>query len=235
MEAEVARHRNTMEIIESLRDDDLVNHAEYLAAKAEAEKAHANQVKAIEKGIADARAQQGMATLQATGQLFGNLADIAAEGGKNQFTEWKRMAQAQAGVSAALAITNALTAGPIMGPILATSIGGVAAIQIAKIEGMEYQGGRELGGAVTAGTYMVGERGPELVTMGGSGIVTPSHRLGGDNDANVTVVMNTQTGVAGTVQAELMQAMPLIERQILGAVEQAISRGGSMSRAVGRR
>jgi hypothetical protein len=42
--------------------------------------------------------------------------------------------------------------------------------------------GRHMGGSVQqGGTYLVGERGPELLTMGSqSGRVTPNHRMGGD-------------------------------------------------------
>lgn len=40
--------------------------------------------------------------------------------------------------------------------------------------------GRAMGGPVSGGsTYVVGERGPELVHMGGSGFVTPNHKLSG--------------------------------------------------------
>ncbi len=41
-------------------------------------------------------------------------------------------------------------------------------------------GTRARGGPVSAGgTYLVGEEGPEVVTMGGDGFVTPNHALGG--------------------------------------------------------
>ena len=41
-------------------------------------------------------------------------------------------------------------------------------------------GTRAVGGPVSAGgTYLVGERGPEIVTMGAGGYVTPNNRLGG--------------------------------------------------------
>jgi hypothetical protein len=47
-------------------------------------------------------------------------------------------------------------------------------------------GGRASGGAVSAGmTYTVGEKGPELLTMGGSGFITPNHRLGGAPTVNI--------------------------------------------------
>lgn len=43
-----------------------------------------------------------------------------------------------------------------------------------------FGGFRAMGGSVDAGkTYMVGESGPELLQMGGSGFVTPNHMLGG--------------------------------------------------------
>lgn len=48
--------------------------------------------------------------------------------------------------------------------------------------------GRASGGPVVAGrTYLVGEKGPELVTMGGNGNVTPNHQLGGDTNIYVTI------------------------------------------------
>jgi len=52
----------------------------------------------------------------------------------------------------------------------------------------QFTGGkRALGGPVNAGqTYMVGERGPELVTFGRSGTVTPNHELGGQG-INITI------------------------------------------------
>jgi hypothetical protein len=56
---------------------------------------------------------------------------------------------------------------------------------------------RAMGGPVARGaSYIVGERGPELVTMGGNGFVTPNNRLGGLG--GMTVIVN----VAGSVIAE---------------------------------
>lgn len=50
-------------------------------------------------------------------------------------------------------------------------------------------GRRASGGPVSAGrTYLVGEKGPELLTMGGDGYVTPNHKLsGGDTYVYVTI------------------------------------------------
>jgi hypothetical protein len=48
-----------------------------------------------------------------------------------------------------------------------------------------------MGGSVTGGnSYMVGENGPEVVTMGGSGVVTPSSVNGGESKSDVFVTVN---------------------------------------------
>lgn len=50
-----------------------------------------------------------------------------------------------------------------------------------------FGGGKAVGGDVSAGmTYLVGERGPELITMGGKGYVTPNDQLGKGGGSTVT-------------------------------------------------
>ena len=55
-------------------------------------------------------------------------------------------------------------------------------------DAMRFRGGRAMGGSVSAGgTYVVGERGPELLTVGaGGGHVSP---FGGGGTANITINM----------------------------------------------
>ena len=53
---------------------------------------------------------------------------------------------------------------------------------------MRFRGARAAGGPVApGGSYLVGERGPELFTPGSSGNITPNHAMGG---ANITVNVN---------------------------------------------
>jgi len=62
------------------------------------------------------------------------------------------------------------------------------------VPGVGMTGYRALGGPVAkGGSYIVGERGPELLTMGGNGFVTPNNKLGGLGGINVVV------NVAGSV------------------------------------
>jgi len=70
--------------------------------------------------------------------------------------------------------------------------------QVAQIRSQTYQG-RALGGQVRAGeSYVVGERGPEVLTMGSSGSITPNESLRGgqtggtsNNTTNVTFQIST--------------------------------------------
>jgi len=70
--------------------------------------------------------------------------------------------------------------------------------------------GRAMGGPVSAGgTYLVGEQGPELLTLGSSGgFVTPNHALGG-NTINITVTSADPNEVVRALQAYNRQSGPV--------------------------
>lgn len=162
--------------------------------------------------------------LSTTANLFGNLAEIAAAGGEESFTMYKRMAQAQAGVSAGLAILNALaapTGNPILNGAMAVSIGVLAGVQIAQIEQQTYSGARAMGGSVAGGnSYLVGEMGPEIITMGAQGgFVTPNHKLGGGE--SVTIVNQIGNGVRGNVRAEVAAMGPQITAMVMQGMKGA--------------
>lgn len=76
----------------------------------------------------------------------------------------------------------------------ATVANGLAQVQ--QIRSQNYQG-RALGGQVRSGeSYVVGERGPEVLTMGSSGRIIPNEKLKGDQQAinktaNITFQINT--------------------------------------------
>ena len=182
------------------------------------------------------RAMQNMQRLQAMEGFFGNLAYIAQQGGKESFEAYKALAMAEAGIAGALATIKALSAAPPpFNFMLAGAVGAATLTQMAVISGQTYQA-RENGGQVHAGgQYLVGERGPELLQLGGQGgSITPTSRISGDG-VSVTNVFQVTTGVEKTVQAEFMSMMPMINEMTKQSIQQAISGGGSMSRAVGRR
>ena len=242
VQREKEQHERNLVVLEQYWKRRMKNTAEY-QRQAEAEKQRHEDAKSrIERDSANQNltliTSSQETALSATGQLFGNMAAIMAEGGKDSFDEYKAFASAQAGVSAALAIIGALAVQPApLGIALAGTIGGLAAFQIAKIQGMEYQG-RAMGGQVLSGqSYVVGERGPEVLTMGGNGSITPNHQLGNGpaTPMNVTQVFQIATGVAGTVQAEIRKQLPAIRQMAVQGVQAAIASGGNMSRSVGAR
>lgn len=181
---------------------------EIRALELQAEAAHQKQITEIRRSEEATRAQTMQTTLSAFGDMFGNLADIAKEGGKDTFKQYKLLASAQAAISAALAVTNVLANPLIPYPLnvgLAASVGALAAVQIAKIQGQQYSagGGRLYGGPVQAGgMYPVTEDGrPEILQQGNKQYLLPGNsggqvisnrdmQEGGGNGLNVYVTSN---------------------------------------------
>lgn len=88
--------------------------------------------------------------------------------------------------------------------------------------------------------FIVGEEGPELFMPRSAGSIIPHSQSmammgGGSGSVVVNQTFNISTGVQQTVRAEIAQMMPQIEKQTTGAVTKAISRGGTMAKAVGVR
>lgn len=92
--------------------------------------------------------------------------------------------------------------------------------------------GRATGGPITTGqSYLVGEKGPEIITAGANARVIPNHQIGG----GTTVVqnINISTGVSQTVRAEITQMLPQIQDAAKAAVVDARRRGGNFAGAFG--
>jgi hypothetical protein len=129
-------------------------------------------------------------------------------------------AAAPAAMMAALAITTPVAAG----------ISALSAMAV----GARAQGGQVRGGE----SYLVGERGPELLTMGTSGRIASNDSLknavGGNSGADVVVnqTINVTTGIQSTVRAEIIQLMPQIAQAAKGAVADGRLRGGNFSKVM---
>lgn len=79
-------------------------------------------------------------------------------------------------------------------------------------------GFRAAGGPVSRGrSYVVGERGPELVTMGGSGYVTPNHALGGGGGAGGGMTVNFTGNTSDALATVIMQMIRTGKIQIQAA------------------
>jgi hypothetical protein len=118
---------------------------------------------------------------------------------------------------------------------LAAAVGGMDFGGIGSAIAGMFGGARASGGPVSAGkTYLVGEQGPELVTMGSSGYVTPNHALGGGG-GGVSIVVNNNAGpdtranaVATTDATGNTQIMVMVEK-IEGMMGRRIGQGGGLA------
>lgn len=223
-------------IINAANAEDLDNQSKYDALRVANAQKLSDDLVAIEKSTADQNSKILTAgqesALNSSGQLFGNLASIAQAGGEDQFQAYKNLASAQAAIAASLAVIKALAeGGPILGPILATSIGAVAAVQIAQIQGQEYTSSRASGGQAK-GRVLVGENGPEVLNLGSqTGYVSPTTSIDKSNSGNTTV-FSISAGVQGTVRSEILSLMPLIMQASVNAAAQSARNGGTMAKAV---
>ena len=193
------------------------------------EQQYADERVAIAKEEADRKRQIELDRLSTMSQLFGNLATLMQAENRKLFEIGKAAAIAQAIVNTATAITNALAVPPYpLGLALASTAGIAGAVQIATIQNQKFSGARAMGGDVQAGnSYLVGERGAEIITMGGNGHVTPNHKLGGDT--KVTIV-NQTTGKIDKVEERRMPDGELILTVIEAVAQQTLDPNSKISR-----
>ena len=87
-----------------------------------------------------------------------------------------------------------------------------------------FGGGKAGGGMVTGGkSYMVGERGPEIVTMGGNGYITPNHKMGGGDVYNIDARGADKEGLRNLENA-ILALNGSIENRAIAAVRNASTR-----------
>ena len=79
--------------------------------------------------------------------------------------------------------------------------------------------------------YMVGEKGVEMFVPRTAGNIIPNSQMGGSVVINQS--LNFSTGVVPTVRAEVMNLMPQIKKETVGAVAEARTRGGAFARTFG--
>ena len=217
--------------------------ATYRTAEEEAI-AESNQKKLdSDKAYAEAKIKIQQEVLAGVSGVIGQLADAAKEGSseaKALFAIEKAIAIATTVMNAEVAAVAAMAAMPgPPGVLMGNVIRGIGYASAGIIAGTAIAGGRALGGQVRGGeSYLVGERGPELLTMGTSGRIATNENLknavGGNSGSGVTVnqTINVTTGIQSTVRAEIVQLMPQIAQAAKGAVADGRQRGGNFSRAM---
>lgn len=88
---------------------------------------------------------------------------------------------------------------------LAGTVAATMGSLIASIQSTDYTPGRAQGGQFGAGTYMVGEKGPELVRFGGSGRIASNSDTNKllSQSPNITIVNNTSAKIGNVEQQEM--------------------------------
>jgi SLT domain-containing protein len=94
-------------------------------------------------------------------------------------------------------------------------------LQPGAVSGARATGGRVYGGQ----SYLVGERGPEILTPDSAATITPRVSNGGGGKTEVTQNINFTTDVKNTVRAEVLNAAPHIVQQALSAMSEHLRRG----------
>ena len=256
-QAEFTRYADQLDMIdsfnismgekESLREESFRQHQErMIAIGSEGNAQTLNQ----QEQYSSARKNLDAAMLSSASSVASGLASVIADSQGKQSKAYQAAFLVQQGFAVATSIINTQMAaaaalapppiglGPVAGLPYAGVIEGLGAANVAIIAAQTVAGlagARAMGGSVTGGnSYMVGENGPEVVTMGGSGVVTPSSVNNNGGATNVTQVF--QLGGGGSdAQRQILAAAPFIKAQAKQAVLEAINSGGAMSRAVGRR
>ena len=225
---------------------------EYLIADAELQKTYdqaeidANKEKndkkiADDRAYADAKNALDQMVLSSASGVVGQLAGLAEEGSGAQ----KALFLVQKGIAIATTIMNAhvgaiaavapppIGLGPVLGVPYSNLILGMGYASAGIIAGTALAGGRALGGQVRGGeSYLVGERGPELLTMGTSGRIATNENLknavGGDNN-NTSNVVNVNFSVQANDTAGFDRLLQSRRGQIVGMINQAVNNRGRAS------
>ena len=211
-EAYATNHMSETEFYTRSTQNDLQYNAEKLQIQSDA-MAEQNALKNEEFNAASNLAGNILELARATGHENNDIAKVA-------FVAQKAIAIAQAILmteQAALATQASYAMMAVMNPLAAPALLaagtahamvmrglGYASVAImAATAGVELAGARAMGGNVQGGkSYLVGERGAEVITMGGNGHVTPNHKLGG-GDSKITIV-NQTTGRIDNVEEKTM-------------------------------
>jgi len=230
------------------RDAGLISLQEFTTAKAQIELDAANKSVALvqteEEQKKAIREQLQSQVIGQAGQLAGQLAGMAKAAYGEESAAYKAAFLVQQGIAIASAIMSTQVAaaaalapppiglGPIAGVGLAGSIQAMGAVNVGIIAGQTVAGlARANGGQVRGGeSYLVGERGPELLTMGTSGRIATNENLkravnsdeGSSKTQNVNVNFNIMANDTKGFDALLNSR----RGQIVSMVNRAVNNSG---------
>ena len=226
------------------RDAGLISLQEFTTAKAQIELDAANKSVAIVKTEGEQkkaiREQLQSHVIGQAGALAGQLAGLAKAAYGEESAAYKAAFLVQQGLAIASAIMSTQVAaaaalapppiglGPIAGIGMAGTIQAMGAVNVGIIAGQTVAGlARANGGQVRGGeSYLVGERGPELLTMGTSGRIATNENLkravNSDQESsktqnlsvNFNIVANDTKGFDALLNSRRGQIVSMINRAV---------------------
>ena len=130
----------------------------------------------------------------------------------------------QAIMSTHEAAAKALTAGPVLGPIMAGLIYGLGMANVNKIRKEKPPSQRYLGGNVSAGQqYLVGERGPEILQMGNrGGNIVPNNAIGKPTNVLINISAVDARGIDDLLHRKKDTLVGIINQSLHRQTRQAI-------------
>ena len=130
----------------------------------------------------------------------------------------------QAIMSTHEAAAKALTAGPVLGPIMAGLIYGLGMANVNKIRKEKPPSQRYLGGNVSAGQqYLVGERGPEILQMGNrGGNIVPNDAIGKPTNVLINISAVDARGIDDLLHRKKDTIVGIINQSLHRQTRQAI-------------
>ena len=219
----------------------LIDEEQFLIAAQQLNEKYSKDGIALAQAEAQAKSDIQQQVLSNLGGIAGQMAGIAEEGSKEAkvlFGIQKAIAIAQIIVSTevaaqAAAAQAAILTGPLGYFATAAGIRAVGYASAGIVAGTAIAGGRALGGQVRGGeSYLVGERGPELLTMGSSGRIATNENLkkavgseNGQSQANVSVNFSIQANDTAGFDRLLNSR----RGQIVSMINQAVNNRGRAS------
>ena len=214
---------------------------EHKEAKKQIDEKYSKDGIALAQAEAQAKSDIQQQVLSNLSGIAGQMAGIAEEGSKEAkvlFAMQKAIAIAQIIVSTevaakAAAAQAALLGGPVAWYATDTAIRALGYASAGIVAGTAIAGGRALGGQVRGGeSYLVGERGPELLTMGSSGRIATNENLkkavgseSGQSETNVSVNFSIQANDTAGFDRLLNSR----RGQIVSMINQAVNNRGRAS------
>jgi len=219
----------------------LINEEQFLIGMKALNEKYSKDGIALALAEAQAKADIQQQVISSMSGMAGQLAGIAEEGSKEAkalFAIQKALAIAQIIVSTEVAANAAGAQASLLTGFVGflASAAGIRAMGYASagiVAGTAIAGGRALGGQVRGGeSYLIGERGPELLTMGSSGRIATNENLkkavgseSGQAQANVSVNFSIQANDTAGFDRLLNSR----RGQIVSMINQAVNNRGRAS------